>query len=114
MQAKINELSTRYAELVSLSDRSLKEQSLLHYNLGVFYTQEGSFRKAIHEFEQVIKADPEEADAHYNLGVIYAEHIIDPDKAVDHFRRFLELSPEDADADRARKYLIVQETIQGR
>lgn len=86
----------------------------MHYNLGVFYTKEGNYQKAIKEFEAVIKANPNDADAYYNLGVIYAEYLNEEEKAIDYFSRYLELAPNDKDADKARKYLLLQEAIKGR
>ena len=108
-----DELERQLSSLSQVSSKSLKEQGILHYNLGVFYTKDGNYQKAIEEFNEVISLDPSDADAHYNLGVIYAEHVPDEIKAKEHFQRYLEMAPNDKDADKARKYLLVWESIQG-
>ena len=54
--------------------------------------------------ESALAVYPDDPAAHKNLGIIYAEHLKDPSKAVQHYKRYLEIAP-DADADRVRAYI---------
>ena len=113
LKAKIEVMPRKLMELSQLNKELLKEKARLHYNLGVFYTQKGEYKKAIKEFQEVLKIDPNDADTHYNLGVIYSEYEIDNEKAVDHFREYLGLAPQDIYADKVREYLVSQEVVKG-
>jgi tetratricopeptide (TPR) repeat protein len=92
-----------------LKDRLLKENAILHYNLGVFYTQKQEYDSALAEFQKVLELNPNDPATHYNLGVIYAEFLNNKPKAMMHFKRYLASSPKDKDAERAKKYLLTWE-----
>ena len=102
---------TNRSQLIALNKKLLKENAVLHYNQGVFYTQTQNYEKAIEEFLKDIKINPNDAEAHYNLAVIYGEYLEQADKAVAHFKRYITLSPNDRDADRARKYMLTYEVM---
>jgi len=80
--------------LASNQERLKKEKVLFHYNLGVAYTQAGDYEAAISEYEKALKIDPDDANSHYNLGIIYDDYRKDPQKAIAHYQRFLELNPD--------------------
>jgi chromosome segregation ATPase len=98
-------LKDQYAELP-------QENTTLHYNLGVLYSQNQQFDKAVKEFAKVLELKPEDGETLYNLGVIYGEHIKDKKKAISYFKRYLSVAPDDADAQRVRKYLVTWETYE--
>ena len=102
-----NENKLIKAEYANLPD----ENAVLHYNLGVFYTQNRDYKRAILEFEKVLEVNPNDTETIYNLGVIYGEYLGSREKAIAHFKRYLSLAPNDADADRARKYILTWETL---
>ena len=54
--------------------------------------------------EAALALDPTIAMAHKNLGIIYAEYLHDPEQAVAHYQRYLELGP-DRDAAAVREYI---------
>jgi chromosome segregation ATPase len=114
LKAKImkENISSRLTKVMQLNDQLAKENSILHYNLGVCYTQIQNFDRAVLEFEKVLKLAPNDSETHYNLGVIYAEQLKKPEKALEHFKKYLNLTPEDVDADRARRYVITHETME--
>ena len=114
LKDKTKDVPGKMAELTKFNKEILKEKALLHYNLGVLYTQSGDYQKAVKEFNEVLKINANDPDAHYNLGVIHSEYIIDEEKAETHFRRYLDITPDDEDADKARKYILVRETIKTR
>ena len=55
---------------------------------------------------------PDDPEAAYNLGVIYGEYMDNKEKAIIYFKKYLALSPSDADADRARRYIVTWETFE--
>lgn len=104
-------VSSRLSAVVKRNEELVKENAILHYNLGVCYTQSQNFDRAVLEFEKVLKLNPNDSETQYNLGVIYAEHAKDQAKAIEHFRKYLLLSPQDQDADRARRYIMTHEIL---
>ena len=52
---------------------------------------------------QAVELSPDLARAHYRLGLIYSSS--DVGKAKEHLRRFLDLTPDDPDADAARQLI---------
>ena len=84
----------------------------MHYNLGVLYTQNRDFQKAVTEFLKVLEYTPDDPETNYNLGVIYGEYLNDRSSALEYFKKYLGLAPSDADAERVRKYIITWETME--
>jgi len=87
-----------------------QENTTLHYNLGVLYAQNQQYAKAVTEFEKVLEVRPDDTESLYNLGVIYGEHLKNRKKAIAHFKRYLAAAPDDADAQRVRKFILTWET----
>ena len=111
---ELEDLPRRFSELSKQNTRLTKETSEMHYNLGVFYSKNKEFKRALAEFEKATELNPEDAQAHFNLGYIYAECVVDRDKAIEHFRYFLNLAKsDDQDLDWAKKYLLTWETFNG-
>jgi len=109
---KIDGYSRKLYQVAILKDRLLKENAVLHYNLGVYYLQKQQYGEAIAEFEKDLELNPDDAPAHYNLGLIYAEYMDNKPKAIKHFKRYIVLDPRDKDADRAKKYIMTWEMWQ--
>jgi len=84
----LNELFGTYRE------KALKR----HYNLAIIYENEGRYKEAAVEYEKVLQLSPDDVDVHYNLGIVYDDFIQDNEKAVFHYRRYLDLSPNAPDA----------------
>ena len=112
MRDKADMLARKISQVAILKDRLVKENSVLHYNMGVFHLQRQDYKEAIPEFEKVLELSPDDAATHYNLGLIYAEYLDNKPKAISHFKRYLILDPNDKDADKARKYILTWETWQ--
>jgi tetratricopeptide (TPR) repeat protein len=109
---EIEENARKVSQVALLKDRLIKENAVLHYNLGVVYLQRQEFNEAIGEFQKVLELNPNDAATHYNLGIIYADYLGNKPKAILHFKKYLALDPKDKDADRARKYILTWETWQ--
>jgi chromosome segregation ATPase len=114
LQAKNKQLEAVRKQFEDFKTRSGKlpdENATLHYNLSVLYAQNQDYPKAIAELEKVIELKPSDGEAYYNLGVIYGEYLNNRKKAIQYFKKYLALSPKDADADRIRKYVLTYETF---
>ncbi len=85
-------LSKKYIKLARENKILVKRTALMHYNLGVFYTQNKEYNRAVAEFEKAIELNPEDALAHFNLGFIYAEHFENRPKAIERFNQYLKLA----------------------
>jgi chromosome segregation ATPase len=111
----VKNMPAKFSEIARQNKVLLKQTSQMHYNLGVFYTKNKEYERALAEFERVIEINPDDAYAHFNLGYIYAEYIVNRPKATEHFRHFLRLAKsDDQDVDWVKKYLLTWETYEGK
>ncbi len=111
LEQKAEQLPAKFAELARENKVLIKETALMHYNLGVFYTKNKEYQRAIAEFEKTIDLNPDDPYAHYNLGYIYAEYVLNRPKAMEHFRKFLSLvKSDDKDVDWVKKYILTWQT----
>ncbi|MFH1640381.1 MAG: tetratricopeptide repeat protein, partial [Candidatus Omnitrophota bacterium] len=79
----------------------------MHYNLGVFYTKNKQYSRAVAELEKAVELNPQDAHAHFNLGYIYAEYVENRSRAVEHFRKYINCADSnDKDMDWAKKYIV--------
>jgi tetratricopeptide (TPR) repeat protein len=81
-----------------------RETAIRLLNKGVTDFNENRMPEAISAFERAEKADPTLAKAHYMLGLAYVNTDNKP-KAVEHFAKFLEMAPNDENADTAKAML---------
>ena len=110
LKEKVEVYPRKLAQVALLKDRLLKENGVLHYNLGVFHIQRQEYSEAIVEFDKVLELTPNDPATHYNLGIVYADYLNDRTKAIKHFKRYLLGTPkDDKDAERAKKYLLIWE-----
>jgi tetratricopeptide (TPR) repeat protein len=73
------------------------------------FTDQGKYAAAEAAYRALLRLDPSDADAHYNLGLLYDEQLRDPEKALTHLRRYLELNPDAEDADAVGAWLVEKE-----
>jgi tetratricopeptide (TPR) repeat protein len=78
----------------------------MHYNMASVYAREGRFAEAEYEYLQALRLDPSDADVHYNLGILYDDQLEQPEKALLHYRRYLQLNPHGEDADSVRNWVM--------
>lgn len=115
LEQEIKDLPGKFSEIARQNKTLIRQTAQMHYNLGVFYTKNKEYNRAIVEFEKVVEITPQDAYAHFNLGYIYAEHMVDRKKAVEHFRNYLSFAKsDDKDIDWAKKYLLTWETFEGK
>jgi tetratricopeptide (TPR) repeat protein len=95
---KLAKERTILEEEFKLAESNLQnERGLYHYNLGVAYIQAGFYGEAIEAYEKALFYNPGIAEAHFNLGLLYNKYQQDSDKAIVHYRKYLELNPEAED-----------------
>jgi len=61
-------------------------------NLGLAYTGLGQVDKAMVEYDAALKANPKVPQPYYYLGLIFQKHKDAPEKAIEYYRKFLEVS----------------------
>jgi tetratricopeptide (TPR) repeat protein len=84
-------------ELARANKKMEQEEQAYRYNLGVAYTKAKLYREAAAEYEKALVLDPRNKEAHYNLGLLYDKVLSDKEKALIHYRAFLELAPQGQD-----------------
>lgn len=115
LEQEIKNTPKKFSEIARQNKRMIKETAEMHYNLGVFYTKNKEYERAVAEFEKVVEINPDDSDAHFNLGYIYAEYLVNRKKAIEQFRHFLRLAgSDDKDIEWAKRYLITWETFEGK
>jgi tetratricopeptide (TPR) repeat protein len=70
---------------------------------GVMYRALGQFDQAISNFEKASRADPKHVQSLYNMGVVYLNDLKQPKKAVDAWRRVIQVAPQSEQAASARR-----------
>ena len=105
MKQQVKRFPQDVTKLAHQHERLVKENADVHYNLGVLLSKSKQYEQAATEFRKVIELRPDDAEAYYNLGVIYAEHLPDREKAMAHFRRYLQLKPGATDAGWVQQYI---------
>ncbi len=115
LERKLKRLPREYAEIARENKILLKRTALMHYNLGVFYSEQKEYTRAVAEFEKAIELNPEDPQSYFNLGLIYAEQFEDRAKAISRFQKFLMLTKkEDQDVDWVKKYILTWQTWEGK
>ncbi|MFA6357509.1 MAG: tetratricopeptide repeat protein [Candidatus Omnitrophota bacterium] len=83
-----------------------EEKALKHYyNLAIIYENVGRYKEAAQEYEKILELTPDDADIHYNLGILYDDYLQKNEKAIAHYRRYLELCPDAKDAVNVREWM---------
>jgi len=67
----------------------------VYYNLAIALREQGEFRKAEEAYKTALAISPDFMDAHYNLAVLYDLYLNEPNEAIRHYQRFLELGGGD-------------------
>jgi len=80
-------------------------RSAVHwYSVGARWFADDRLDDAVAAFREAVAIDPDRADARRSLGAAL-DRLGRPAEAAEHFRRYLELRPDAADADRIRRQL---------
>jgi cytochrome c-type biogenesis protein CcmH/NrfG len=90
-----------YAKALELDD---KDPNVLT-DQGIMYRQLGWYDRAIENFKQANKLQPQHTQSLYNLGLVYYQDLKDFAKAADTWERFLVVNPSGPGADQVRREL---------
>jgi tetratricopeptide (TPR) repeat protein len=77
-------------------------------SLGGIYLSAGKAEEARRFFEDALVRDADSRMAHKQLGMVFANHLVNPAKAVEHFKKYLELGG-DSDAPKWKAYISIHE-----
>lgn len=89
--------------------RLFPRDSLVLENLGALYLAQGKAEAALAVLQRSVAINPNRAGAQKNLGILYLDYFKDPDRAVPHFRRYLEAGG-DAEAAQIRAFIADRES----
>ena len=101
----VNEKKDLQDKLASLEVTLQKEKAQYYYNLGVAYANAKLYDEAIGAYEKSLKIEDNNVDAHYNVGLLYDNLQQDPEKAIFHFQKYLELKPDADDKDEVKEWI---------
>jgi tetratricopeptide (TPR) repeat protein len=107
LQDRINE---KNQELLSWKDKFTKEKALFYYNLGVAYTKGGLYNEAEKAYKNSLTLQKNNPDAHYNLGLLYENAKNEPEKAIIHYEKYLELKPDAKDKEEVQEWIETLKT----
>lgn len=105
----VDEGPSKFRDMAEQNKKLLKETAEMHYNLGVFYTENRNFVLAAKEFQRALDFDPNNSKAHYNLGYIYSEQLDKQEEAMAHFQKFLQINPNSKESNEIRSYMVVRQ-----
>lgn len=90
-----------YEKLVKSNPKD--EESLV--NLGTLYLMQGRTERARIALETAFAINPDDPVCRKNLGILYGDILKQPQKAIPHYKRYLELEPSSPDAPKIREYI---------
>lgn len=94
------------AQRVKNLEANLKnEKATYNYNLGVAYAQAKDYEEALSYYKKALEINPNMADAHYNIGILYENYENDPESAIKHYKRFLDLGKDEVDKGEVREWI---------
>jgi len=113
MNAELNELVNqapgRIKDMAAQNQILVKETAEMHYNMGVFFTDNKQFPQAEREYLRALEFDPNNLKVHYNLGYLYAEDMDKHDKAMFHLEKYLQIDPNSKESETIRSYIATRQ-----
>jgi Flp pilus assembly protein TadD len=71
------------------------DDAVAHNHLGIIQRQQGRFQDALLEYQRAIEIDSRYARAHLNLGILFDLYLQDLEKALQQYRKYLDLTSEE-------------------
>ena len=105
----INQAPGRIKDMAAQNQAMLKETAEMHYNMGVFFTENKQFPQAEREYVRALDFDPNNLKVHYNLGYLYAEELNNHDKAMYHLEKYLQIDPNSKESESIRSYIATRQ-----
>lgn len=106
LERMLNEAEMGIGVAITNAPATREAEARLHYNRGVTAYKSKKIRRAMREFRLALEEDPLDADSHYNLAVIYDVVKKDRPRAIEHYKRYLELKPNALDAKEVKNYIV--------
>jgi tetratricopeptide (TPR) repeat protein len=85
----------RSAEALKTAIGVEPDNAVAHCNLGEIYKHLGLFDQAIRELNEAERLNPDLPDTYINLGIIYDDYVVDDQKALGYYKKYLELGGSD-------------------
>ena len=95
--ANLNFDQKNYTDAINLYKKALEirpDALNVHTDMGTAMFYQNRFDDAIAEFQQILKADPNNAQALFNLGVTMLHGKNDPKRAIEYWERMVETNPD--------------------
>ena len=92
LQTKAGRLEEAEATFKAALERHATSATALN-QLGIVYRKLGRFQDADQAYQRATQADPNYATAYFNLGVLCDLYLQQPERALQAYERYLELSP---------------------
>ena len=108
IQAKEAYLAARFADAINLYRQVLgfaPNDNNVKYNLAMACLNNDDYGSAVELLREIIKNNPQDADACYNLGVIYESYLPDYDQALVYYRQYLRCAPSKVDAGKVKEWI---------
>jgi tetratricopeptide (TPR) repeat protein len=109
----ITQAPGRIKDMAAQNQALLKETAEMHYNMGVFFTDNKQFPQAEREYVRALEFDPNNQKVHYNLGYLYAEELEKHDKAMFHMEKYLQIAPNSKESESIRSYIATRQAWNG-
>ncbi len=93
-------------KIKDIKQQTNKERLDMHYNLAVVYGKNGMYKDAEREYLKCLKIDPNDAGVHYNLAILYDDKLQENQKAIEHYKKFLELRPDSELATQVSQWML--------
>ena len=106
----INQAPGRIKDMAAQNQTMLKETAEMHYNMGVFFTENKQYPQAEREYVRALDFDPNNLKVHYNLGYLYAEELQKHDKAMYHLEKYLQIDPNSKESESIRSYIATRQS----
>jgi tetratricopeptide (TPR) repeat protein len=71
------------------------EDAVAYNHLGILQRRKGLFQEALVQYQRAIEIDSKYAGAHFNLGILFDLYLQDLEKAVQQYRKYLDLTSEE-------------------
>ncbi len=113
LRRQVNALPKEVGTIAKEHERLIRDLADTHYNMGVMFVKKKDYVRASKEFKKVIELRPDDSGAYYNLGIVYAEHLLDREKAIKYFQRYLAVSPKGEDVSWAKQYIATWRAWEG-
>ena len=106
LRSKFKDAVPGLAKASRMSQKMMRENADMHYNLATIFLNNKQYSQAIKEYEQVLELRPNDSDTHYNLGVLYDDYLKDRAKALYHYQKYLAINPKAPDAKKVESYVL--------